>query len=561
MPMETGYPFLERLGLDETADARAIRRAYARELKLVDQQRDPDAFQDLRECYETALSWAAWDARRRAQAEAEAAGDAAGSGVAAEAAAVPEAAQAAQDAQPPAQVMSAPVPAGEPDAAADAAMVSDAQAGVADAPAPPVPDRQAPWDVGRALFHAFCAGLPGLEQRRLEPREQPWTDALRVALADERLLNFETRLSFEVHLAHLLADGWRSGHEFLFPACAQVFGWDSDRRALGRLGQAGQVLDLALEERASFFAQDVQQRTGQRNVLALLRQPEPPSDQRLAEGMGGLEQMMQRFPHWLPLIAPAAGIAAWRERYRQRHGRPFSLDDMPASAPAPAPRTRWGNAWVAWACVMGLVGSLRLYGGSGDGGSAAYRPAPSEAGRVVERLRREEAQDASRLGSADGGQAIERLRRGQVPGAAGPASAGAGPVAERRPAAQARPLTQAQLDEIGRRIDYKPGPDAKTGPVKVRFQVRLDGKGKVDDVRREEAIGDPAFAAAAEKAVRSAGPFAPATSKAFQLTYSGTIRKVRRPAPAPVPSPESAPNPPEAAPEAAPEVLADPQAR
>ncbi|WP_123194767.1 hypothetical protein [Pannonibacter phragmitetus] len=52
---KAGWPF-GALGLDEpSSDAKVIKRAYARQLKQVDQASEADAFQALRQAYETAL--------------------------------------------------------------------------------------------------------------------------------------------------------------------------------------------------------------------------------------------------------------------------------------------------------------------------------------------------------------------------------------------------------------------------------------------------------------------------------------------------------------------------
>jgi hypothetical protein len=62
--------YFAELGLDADADERAVKRAYAARLKLIDVEKDPAAFQVLRETFEGAL-WYARNAAYRAMEEAE----------------------------------------------------------------------------------------------------------------------------------------------------------------------------------------------------------------------------------------------------------------------------------------------------------------------------------------------------------------------------------------------------------------------------------------------------------------------------------------------------------
>jgi hypothetical protein len=62
--------YFAELGLDAEADERAVKRAYAARLKLIDVEKDPAAFQALRETFEGAL-WYARNAAYSAMEEAE----------------------------------------------------------------------------------------------------------------------------------------------------------------------------------------------------------------------------------------------------------------------------------------------------------------------------------------------------------------------------------------------------------------------------------------------------------------------------------------------------------
>ena len=55
--MSTNWPW-NILALDgQPEDTKSVKRAYAKRLKAIDPATDPEAFQNLRQAYETALNW------------------------------------------------------------------------------------------------------------------------------------------------------------------------------------------------------------------------------------------------------------------------------------------------------------------------------------------------------------------------------------------------------------------------------------------------------------------------------------------------------------------------
>jgi len=494
--------FLQRLGLDADADARAIRHAYARELKLIDQARDPRAFQDLRECYETALAWAAPTGRARMPHESPAHERAAPADPVSVAEPAPPSTAPEAPAESPAESApeSAPAPAPAPR--------QYAQSWTAAAvPASPVPVQvQAAAEpsqaaVGRLVFDLLRMRLPALASGPAASAEADHEAALQAALADERLLNFDARLGFERQLAQLLAGGWQRGHEVLLPVAARLFGWDRDRRTLARLGAAGETLDRALEERAGFAAQEAPVRSRQRDVLALLRAATAPSAHTVMSEMPALEQLMARFPHWMALIAPMTTVHAWRSHYRERKGRSFEMPDaagpMPARTPEMGRVVKLLNSSARYA-IFGLLALLASF--------ILFQSASLFKGR-----------------RADGESAqayAERLRHPQ-------------------PIYKDEPVPEGRIDEIAGRIRYRPGPRVKPAVQRATFEVFLDENGAVIGVNRKGRAADPAYTAAVEKAILATPPFPPRTVKIFTVGYTADGRRgaapprvVRAPTPA-----------------------------
>ncbi len=268
--------FVQRLKIEGDADERAIKRAYARELKLIDQETDPAGFQELREAYEAALFWLRHAADIRSEEEVDQ---------------FDEIDRAARELHL--------LP----------AMARAESASAVDAPPIAQSDQDADT-LAQVVFAEFEVRSAILEN---EHDSQAWERELRASLGDARLIHIAARQAFEQRVADLLAAGWRPGHQLLLFTAAKVFEWESDRRRMHALGIAGYTLDFAIEQRAMYDLQSDHDCEMQRVVIARLRDATPPSTKELLNLMPALATVEARFPTWLSLITDADNIARWHE--------------------------------------------------------------------------------------------------------------------------------------------------------------------------------------------------------------------------------------------------------
>lgn len=446
--METTYDFLEALGLDEAAQERDIRRAYARKLKLIDQEREPDAFQALRDAYEVALDWARWKLAQEAQ-------------------------QAPNDTP-------ADAPADTP--AADASVLAEARSPAAAAPprataaaAPPPAEPVNPAQLGAEVYHRFLADASALVALPKHGEVSAWRAAIEARFGDDELVNIDARIYFEAYIASLLASGWHPGHEILFIAAQEAFGWDEDSRGLRQLGQAGRMLDQAIEERRLFEALQPTERTRVRDLVKMLRQQELPATRRIRAAMPDVERMLERFPAFMAVIAPMENVERWRAVYRDSGGPPIVVDAEETIAPPAEPKRTFTTLQGAL-LVLVLFAVLRAMfnhaGGEQGAGSGGFFP----------------------------------------PGAQ-----------QQMPA-----VPQEVLDRVVPPVRYTPPPQAKAGKLEVVYKVFLNFDNKVERVQNWQTSGDPGFDAAVGDALRKASPFPAGTPREFSVQYSTTVERDAR---------------------------------
>ncbi|HEX7645465.1 MAG TPA: hypothetical protein VF472_24955 [Burkholderiaceae bacterium] len=308
--------FLIRLELDETADERAIKRAYAREVRLVDPETDPAGFQALYDAYHAALSWIE---QRTAHAPA--------------------------NTQAGAPIPESSVPSAPPEPSVRWPHLAR-------------PAQQLRFGDPETDAQTACTNfMRRLATRRaMDPRydEREAAADLLAQLGDESLIQLESQAAFEYLIAKRLTKGWQAGNEVLLPAAIEVFGWERTRNRLCEFGATGATMLQAVAQWQAFRLMLAHSTRGVQILLAKLRNGRPPSDDALRFYSTLLAELTQQYPLLLPLLVPPEAIKRWLDTPQPMGWIPQKLIDMRDVSERPRPQ--WYPTWTkkAWRLIVGI---------------------------------------------------------------------------------------------------------------------------------------------------------------------------------------------------------------
>lgn len=289
--------------IEQDADERMIKRAYAKALKQIDQDNDLEGFQNLREEYERALAWVRskeWREQYIAEQNAES-----------EQSTELGSTQEHMNSEPNAATFAMG------DAVAGARGYTENTASPELVPQQPTSnavenaEEQVVYAIDIAR-HIFLECLQHLGEKAEEVGQTEFL--LRMYLDDERLINVEIRDLFEWLIAERLAQGWQTGNGDMFGAAVKCFGWHQDKHRLLRFHDFGYYLDRAVDEMSAFNLQDEARTYRQVGLIRLARNDAPPTKQFLRENIYFIDEMLSSYPTWLAMVTKYENLQTWHKR-------------------------------------------------------------------------------------------------------------------------------------------------------------------------------------------------------------------------------------------------------
>lgn len=528
--MRDTFPFLQRLGLDANACSKDIRRAYARELKRIDPEAAPADFQELRESYEIAIQW---HERERA-------------------------AQVSDTLAEPVQCTTEPAPAPAMEAKQEQIL-------------------EDPYQLANAAFEIFTSQVAELVQRGLAHRQASWKPVLQGCLNDDILLNLTARTLFEARIAHLLASGWRPGHEALFVVACEAFGWTLDHRRILQFGAAGAKINQAIVEWEIFEALPPNAHSTVDQLIRFMRETPEPKRMVGRKDLMVFHQFAGRFYNWFELVIDRKTLENWghavQAELEQGGPEPATPVEYMEAAPQPKKNTSWWrwNSSGSWPLIFVIFALIRGFTALVDTSHApTYTTPPPSVRPQVEAAEKGPSKDrideiASRIDykwpsdTADGEYgvsydvfidadgAVLGMNLLSSSGVKGYDQAVAKAIREskpfpggtktrftlryrvnlkRDPELKGKPPSNAQFQALKDEIFYVPGSAVQPGELKVSYEVELNDKGKVVKLKKLNASRDPDFDEVVADALRVTKVFPAGTQRKFSMVYSRHVGKL-----------------------------------
>ncbi|MES2047426.1 MAG: hypothetical protein V4447_03420 [Pseudomonadota bacterium] len=209
--------FLQRLTLENHADEKAVRRAYARELKLIDQESNAAGFQSLREAYERALAW------------------------------VKQSDDPQIDLDVNIMVFDTALP-------REANTELHNERFFASTDIENNTDHEPQETVTSVFFSDFIQRFNSSVIRSGRNAEYIMKRDLESCLGDSKMIDIAERDLFEESSIRYLVEGYKLGSETLLQIASDVFNWSNDNGKLKGFGIDGEILNQAINERTSFFS-------------------------------------------------------------------------------------------------------------------------------------------------------------------------------------------------------------------------------------------------------------------------------------------------------------------